>query len=107
MILSGGAAQSISGGLHDEYEFVADQFLKATPHNYCRSITQSDFSSDCMKTTQEYAYNLCAVLSKLSIADKESHDELANKYITDSSGQLKPNYVLFYTGNGFPNGWVK
>ena len=25
--------------------------LKATPHNYCHSIAQPDFSSDCTKTT--------------------------------------------------------
>jgi pyruvate-formate lyase len=29
------------------------QIIKATPHNYCRAIAQSDFSSDCTtRTTQ-------------------------------------------------------
>ena len=30
-----------------------DSFLKAIPHNHCAQDAQSDFSSDCLNSTQE------------------------------------------------------
>lgn len=42
--------------------------IKATPHNYCRSSAQSDFSSDCINLTQEgcrLSRKICAIWRKI------------------------------------------
>ena len=42
--------------------------FKATPHNHCRADAKSDFSSDCIETTQAYwrkSRSFCAIWRKI------------------------------------------
>ena len=36
------------------YNIIYKYAFKATPHNHCRADAKSDFSSDCIETTQAY-----------------------------------------------------